>query len=292
MEKPSPTTLWLLGGFAALLLIIFVIVGRQGGDQDRLGDDATVTAPEQSGAAKGCSGKNVAAALKSALFARALETRGKDEEAYRQVASAAVIRMDNEALEDEVMDGLACTATVAIDLPPGIVASGGRRNLMGNVDYLVSADGISVALRNGPSLADELAGLARSTGAITAPLDSPDLNVAAPVDEPVADVVEPPPPQPRADASPSFDCAKARTRGEQAVCSDFALAALDRQMAAQYSRAMAGASPDRQAQLRQTRDRFLRYRDGCPNAQCIADAYNGRMREIADIVAGRWQPPR
>ena len=43
--------------------------------------------------------------------------------------------------------------------------------------------------------------------------------------------------------------------------------------------------------LQSTRDRFLAYRDRCPTAQCIGDAYVGRMREIRDIMEGRWQPP-
>ena len=63
-------------------------------------------------------------------------------------------------------------------------------------------------------------------------------------------------------------------------------------MASQYQRAVSQVPPDRQALLRQTRDRFLGFRDSCGSDACIADAYRGRMREISDIVAGRWQPPR
>jgi hypothetical protein len=70
------------------------------------------------------------------------------------------------------------------------------------------------------------------------------------------------------------------------------LAALDRNMAAQFGRAMSGASPQQQAILQSTRSRFLAYRDRCPNRQCIGDAYVGRMREIRDIMEGRWQPER
>ena len=38
-----------------------------------------------------------------------------------------------------------------------------------------------------------------------------------------------------------------------------------------------------------TRDRFLGYRDRCPTDSCIATTYRGRMREIDDIMAGRWR---
>jgi uncharacterized protein len=63
-------------------------------------------------------------------------------------------------------------------------------------------------------------------------------------------------------------------------------------MATQYRRALAAASPQEQEVLRQTGRRFYVYRDHCPNRQCIADAYVGRMREIRDIMEGRWTPAR
>ena len=55
---------------------------------------------------------------------------------------------------------------------------------------------------------------------------------------------------------------------------------------------MSTSTPEAQALLRRTRDRFLAYRDRCPNNACVAGAYQDRMREISDIAAGRWQPPR
>jgi uncharacterized protein len=73
------------------------------------------------------------------------------------------------------------------------------------------------------------------------------------------------------------------------VCGDPGLAALDRQMAAQFSTALARADPEERALLQRTRSRFLSNRDGCRYDACIADAYRGRMREIGDIMAGRWQ---
>ena len=61
-------------------------------------------------------------------------------------------------------------------------------------------------------------------------------------------------------------------------------------MATQYGRAIESASPEEKAVLQRTRDRFLAYRDRCPNRSCVADAYVGRMREIRDIMRGTWQP--
>ena len=70
-------------------------------------------------------------------------------------------------------------------------------------------------------------------------------------------------------AHPSFECVKAHTKGQFAVCSNTGLAALDRNMAAQYTSAMSGASPEQKELLRRTRGRFMEYRDRCPNRTCI-----------------------
>ncbi len=70
--------------------------------------------------------------------------------------------------------------------------------------------------------------------------------------------VHPQPPSPPARPSsspgrPSFDCAKARTRGEIAVCSDSGSSALDRNMASQYGGAFAARrAPEQQEVLRGT----------------------------------------
>ena len=70
------------------------------------------------------------------------------------------------------------------------------------------------------------------------------------------------------------------------MCGDPGLAALDRQMAAQYVDALRDADPRVRSSLQRSRDRFLGYRDQCPTSACIAHTYQGRMREIRDIAAG------
>jgi uncharacterized protein YecT (DUF1311 family) len=183
---------------------------------------------------------------------------------------------------------------------------GGRRTLTADVDYTVqpAADGSGnvVLLRNADAIVGPLATLARVNGPApsaqpTAPTAPAEPNGAVPepsqqdLPQPEQEA-RPATPPPSAATHPSFDCAKARTRGEIAVCSNAGLAALDRNMAAQYSRALDDANPQQRALLRRTRDRFIAYRDRCPNRSCIGDAYVGRMREIRDIMEGHWQPPR
>ena len=88
---------------------------------------------------------------------------------------------------------------------------------------------------------------------------------------------------PKAGARPSFNCRYARTRGEIAICKDAGLATLDRQMASQYYRAVASANAQQRRDLKTSRDAFLRRRDRCREAACIASSYQQRMREISQI---------
>ena len=76
------------------------------------------------------------------------------------------------------------------------------------------------------------------------------------------------------------------------MCNDAGLAALDRQMAAQFNSALGRADPQQRALLQSTRGGFLAFRDRCRSDGCVADTYRGRMREISDIMAGRWNPGR
>lgn len=93
--------------------------------------------------------------------------------------------------------------------------------------------------------------------------------------------------RPRAPGRPSFNCRSARTRSERMVCESEGLAARDRQMSSMFYSALADADPRTRRELRRTRDRFLAYRERCRSEACVADAYEGRMREIDDIMVGR-----
>lgn len=87
-----------------------------------------------------------------------------------------------------------------------------------------------------------------------------------------------------ASARPSFNCRFARSRSEQMVCSDSRLAAKDRAMSSLFFSALADADPVRRRMLRRTRDNFLAYRERCSTESCVAQAYDGRMDEIRDIM--------
>jgi hypothetical protein len=97
---------------------------------------------------------------------------------------------------------------------------------------------------------------------------------------------EPTPTRSAGAARPSFNCRVARSRSEQMVCSSSRLAAKDRAMSSLFYSALADADRRTRSELRRTRDRFLAYRERCGSEACVAEAYDGRMDEIRDIMAG------
>ena len=97
-----------------------------------------------------------------------------------------------------------------------------------------------------------------------------------------------PKPQQRATtANPSFDCRGAQTNGERLVCANNRLASLDRAMFSLYRSAFGEGDNWTRDKLRRTRERFVAWRDRCANESCLADAYQGRMSEIRDIMSDR-----
>jgi len=291
------TTIALIGGLLLVLALVAYFATNRDSDQDKLTGSENGQIQGAS-AEKACSSTATYDLIKRELFRRAAQLRGSDQSAYDKLSAVAVIRMENPVMEseDKSTGAINCSGSLSLDLPPGVAAVGGRRNLMSDVDYTVQSatdgSGRVVLLRNADSIIAPLATLARvgqpaaAAPAITANEVAPDTAVTSP--ETQCGPASPPTLRPSANATLSFNCANARTKGEIAVCSDSGLAALDRNMAAQYRRAISGASPQQQAILQSTRDRFLRYRDRCPNRQCIGDAYVGRMREIRDIMEGHW----
>lgn len=323
VRTPSWTTLALIGALMLAVLGIAYFTTSRNPGQDKLTENQLAQSrqqPQQQVATKAPSPEKACASnqtydlIKRELFRRAAQLRGSDAAAYDQLAAYAVVRMENPVMESQNSStgAINCSGTLSLDLPPGVTVVGARRTLTSDVDYTVqqAADGSGtvVLLRNADSIISSLATLARAAqtapAAPAAPAPVPgapaaETNGAAPQQPagapPAAGqkrkrgapaIVVPP------GARPSFDCAKARTRGEVAVCSNAGLAALDRNMAAQYAQAFAAATPEQRALLRSTRGRFIAYRDRCPNRACIGDAYVGRMREIRDILQGTWRPPR
>jgi hypothetical protein len=285
----------LIAGAIILALMIAYVAMTKNGNPDKLANAAASSETRDSND-KACANNATYDLIKRELFRRAAETRGNDQAAYDRMAGYAVVRMENPVMEseDSATGAVNCSGSLSLDLPPGISASGGRRTLHADIDYTVQpgtgSSGRSVALRNVEAIIAPLATLARVAEAPEP--EASESDEAAPDETPANSAVPEPAQNPSNPGRPGFDCNAARTHGQIAVCQDSGLAALDVNMSGQLSRAYAQATPDQRDLLDSTRERFLAYVDRCPNRQCIANAYIGRMREIRDIMEGRWRAPR
>ena len=301
---PNWTTLGLIAGLIILLGLVAYFASTRNGDQDKLTGNELTQNGQQKAAdpEKLCADKHTYDLIKRELFRRAAQLRGSDQPAFDQLSAYAVVRMENPVMEseDDSTGAVNCSGSLSLDLPPSVAVVGGRHTLTSDVDYTIqpAADGSGnvVLLRNSDAIVTPLATLARveqppaqASPVVPerAPVEQPEANVAA--SQSANKVVGP---KTGYAGRPSFDCSRARSSGEIAVCSDAGLSALDQNMATQYRQAIAAASPEQKALLQRTLDHFLTYRDRCPNRSCIADAYVGRMREISDIMEGRWSPRR
>jgi len=289
------TTIGLIAGLILLIGIVAYFATGRNSDQDKL-TDVQINQEHPENVEKRCASQATYDVIKAELFQRAAQLRGSDQTEYAKLANAAVLRMDNPVMESEDSNSgsVNCSGSLSLDLPPGIAAVGGRRTLMADIDYTVDSSG-GVSLRNADAVVAPLATLARMAPPPPEPALPPEGNEVAAengvegnVAASVSAAAEPGPPS-RYPGRPSFDCNRASSKGEIAVCSDSGLSALDVNMATQYRRALAAATPEQRLQLQQTRQRFIRYRDRCSNNACIGDAYVGRMREIRDIMEGRVQ---
>ncbi|MFD0981387.1 lysozyme inhibitor LprI family protein [Tropicimonas aquimaris] len=105
-----------------------------------------------------------------------------------------------------------------------------------------------------------------------------------------------------AQEGPSFDCSKAETSAEELVCSDSALAALDRRVAERYAAALEAArglgagAAEAEADLKAYQRGWIGGRDECWKASdgdvraCVEASY---LRREAELVT-QWmlEPPR
>ncbi len=308
MRRLTPTQIALIvAGILILAFAVWTFASTRRANPDKLPESNSVAATKVADPEKRCGSQATYDLIKRELFRRAATLRGSDQAAFDKLAGYSVVRIDRPLLdsEDDQTKAIGCSGSLTLDLPPGVVVVGGRRTLTADIGYALqpSADGNGevLTLTRVDSIITPLATLTRVGGGASAPLPPSPTPAPAPAD-PLAPVpiqtppaptvpVSPPPPPPPAEPTfagrPGFNCARARTRGEMAVCGDSGLASLDRQMTAQYIDALRNADQATRAQLQRSRDRFLGYREQCPSSACIAQTYRGRMREISDIASGR-----
>jgi uncharacterized protein len=83
----------------------------------------------------------------------------------------------------------------------------------------------------------------------------------------------------------AFDCTKASTFVEKAICSDQQLSAMDDQLGRLYKGAVAGAS--NKAMLKTDQEAWLSARNQCRDADCLKKPYADRI----NVLGGTSAPP-
>ena len=93
------------------------------------------------------------------------------------------------------------------------------------------------------------------------------------------------------DGTPSYDCTKAATETEKAICERWMGTALADRMLADLVKEMASAPGADAAAIKAAQTVFLKTRDACgAEPECITDAYLARIAELAPKgrLAGRY----
>jgi len=141
MQRLNWTTIGLIAGLLFLVLVIAYFATRGNSDQDKL-TNLSVSENSPASDEKLCASKATYDLIKRELFRRAAQLRGSDQAAYDQVASSAVVRMENPVMEskDSSNGAIHCSASLSLDLPPGVAVVGGRRTLTSDDVSLASRD--------------------------------------------------------------------------------------------------------------------------------------------------------
>jgi uncharacterized protein len=91
-------------------------------------------------------------------------------------------------------------------------------------------------------------------------------------------------------AGPSFDCARAAKPAERAICRDFELAKLEREVTDAYLRARALNGPA-ERELTSRQRIWLASRDACgPDKTCLMQSMGGRLNELQAIAQSTPAP--
>lgn len=267
-----------------------------------------------------CSSQATYDRLKQVAFDEAIQIRNADPVNLDTLSTHSLVRVENPIVKsrDETLDVTVCSGRFILQIPPGAErAFDGKRQLVADIEYAAqaAADGSGLVyqikgaepiiyrlatfdLRSEayrPAAAPTVAAAAEASTAARGVSPAPPLAAPAlpPAPAPMpsgapAVAAAPPAASPRGGtSSPSFKCRARQSRSERMVCASDRLAALDRQMSSLFYSELDRSSNRQRAELRRTRDRFLAYRERCPDESCVAQAYVDRISEIRDIASGR-----
>lgn len=197
---------------------------------------------------------------------------------------------------------VSCVAAVAMEFLPGGPPNDLQPGLIGTIGYtLIQSErgANSIRLDDGDELIRFLASLARNTAharsAFVPTAVTREAMVASPAIVAASKVTihqSPLPSKPQRPVErvePSFNCKSARTFATASVCSNAALANLDRQLSGAWGDTMARATASQRAMLLRSDKQFTARRDVCSSEACVRAAYAAQIGEIGRISAAEKQ---
>lgn len=149
---------------------------------DTPGSPPPQAAPTGVDPTKSCTLQSTLDAIKTELFRRAAQSRGRDEAAYTRIAGFSLFRIDGASplRMDDQQHRVDCSGNADLELPPEITVATAGSTLSGPIDYSVQLDvngnATGVTVGNADSIVVPLATIASL--APPAPLTAP-----APVNE-------------------------------------------------------------------------------------------------------------
>jgi hypothetical protein len=300
------TILTLLGAAALMLSVVFITADIPYGiTQPEKAPTALIGGSAASLAeidpAPRCSSAATSDLIKREFLRRAASLRGSNGNVLERINGQAAVRIDSAVLTRTGAKGqtISCTASVSLDLPPGMAVAGGTRTLRGKISYAVDSDNGQQRLALlSEALIERLATVTHDTDRLAEAVDE-----RRPVEEVVKEDVRTSAQEARS-ARSSRDkeartrpmihdtstkaispCRSAKSLAAAAICSDKNIAALDRQMTILHNQAQAHADAPKRALLFRSQHDFVARLERCSSKKCIRSVYLDRMRQTWKIMS-------
>jgi hypothetical protein len=242
--------------FAACTALALAACGgsNDGGTNHAAGGAARSAAEQDCAAAESASG------VKARLFEKAEAAAGAKAASVRALAGGTVARIEQPVVEqrEEAARRTVCAGRIVLDLPPGTAGGPAVAQIRYSVQMAADGSGRVYEVYGAEPLFARLAG-----GAVPAAPAAAGPAAAATA---------------TATAKPSFACGPGNSKVEATICGSRTLADMDRDLAQSYRRALElGGEPGFREAQQEAQRQFLRDRNACQSATCIAGAYRERL---------------
>jgi len=248
-----------------LTICAALVLAACGSAKDGGGNNAAAGAARSS-AEQDCTGAETVSGVKARLFEKAEAAAGAKAASVRAQAGGTVARIEQPVVEqrEEAAKRTVCAGRLVLDPPPGTAGGPAAAQVRYTVQMAADGSGRVYDVYGAEPLFPRLGG-----GTVPA---KPGASAAA---APAA-----------AAAKPSFACGAGNSKVEATICGSKQLADLDRDLAQSYRKALElGGEPGFREAQQEAQRQFIRDRNACQSATCIAGAYRERIEALKALWA-------